>query len=402
MQVDARRLLADCADLFVVCDDGTRIPCSKFHVSRQCQILFWVREDVTDMPREVPFPGVPSKNLILALDIIHEISKIDDYSLDQVDTAGKGFDVLGCAFDTSARVWELVRTTASIDHLRSRLPKLMRSDNVKRNDVISKVITMAPLYDDVILTMKSCQPDAEMAVYLAITLGKYVPIVPLVKHIIDTVPNMTADQIIRVAGCNGIGTYIHPREVSEILGFVRDNAYYYKHEKDSAMNATYSFIRAMASAMHTYDFVPLSCSTLNGSLIMFHDAQSVSLYITLDGTPPKRRIKMAKWITFSLEHGMAVAHIRAHGIDMASKRARCMDVRMFARTSGQYAEVWYSWSKPTWRPMVEVSTAECQRVTGDKAVFDAVIEAGLFSKRMTIRIDVFYGETSALEHPPLF
>lgn len=398
MQVDARRLLQDCADLYVVCDDGTKIPCSKFHVSRQCQILFWVREDVTDMPREIPFPGIPSKNLQLALDIIHDISHVDNYSLQEIDAAIKGFDVLGCAFDTSPRVWDLVRTTATIDHLRARLPKLMRSKDVERNDVIRRVVTLAPLYDDVILTMKCCQPDAEMAVYLAITLGKYVPIIPLLKHILNAVPNMTTDQILRVAGCNGIGTYIHPREVSEILAFVRDAL----ADKGSASVATYSFMRAMASAMHTYDCVPLSCSTLNGSLVMFHDAQSVSLLIALDGTPPQRRIKMTKWMTFSLEHHRAVATIRAHGIDMASKSARCMDVRMFARTSGQHAELWHSWRKPTWIPMTEVSTTECPRVTGDKAVFDAVVEAGLFSKRMTIRIDVFYGETSALDMPPLF
>lgn len=398
MQVDARRLLAECADLFVVCDDGTKIPCSKFHVSRQCQILFWVGEDVTEMPREVPFPGISSRNLTLALDIIHEIADIDDYSLDQVDAAIKGFDVLGCTFDTSARVWDLVRTTATLDHLRARLPRLMRSKDVDRNNVILRVVTMAPLYDDVITTMKCCQPDAEMAVYLAITLGKYVPIIPLIKHIINAVPNMTADQILRIAGCNGIGTYIHPREVSEILAYVRDAMI----DIGSADMATYSFLRAMASAMHTYDCIPLSCSTLNGSLVMFHDAQSVSLLVTLDGTPPQRRIKMTKWLKFSLERGMAVATIRAHGIDTVSKTARCMDVRMFARTSGQHAEIWHSWTKPLWRPTHEVSTAECPRVTGDKAVFDAVIEAGLFSKRMTIRIDVFYGETSALDCPPLF
>lgn len=394
MQVDARRLLQDCADLYVVCDDGTRIPCSKFHVSRKCQILLWLAEDVQSS-RDIPFPGIPSKNLMLALDVIHELVSFQTYSLEEIDAAYRGFDVLGCTIDMSSRVWDLVKTTATLDNLRTRLPKLMRSTTVAKEDVLHRAITLGPMFEDVLLTVAACQPNAKMAVFLTITLARFVPIIPLIRFIINAIPNMTHDEILKIAGCDGVGTYIHPREVSEILAFTRDAF------RDS-MSPTYSFMRAMACAMHTYDTVPVSCTTLNGSLVMFHDAQSVSVLVTLDGIPPKRMIKMTKWLKFSMETDKIVATVRAHGIDVPSKTARFMDLRMFARTANQSAELWHSWSRPQWHPTIEVSTATCPRITGDKALFDAVVDAGTFSRRMSVRIDIFYGHTSALDNPPLF
>lgn len=395
MKVDTRRLLEECADLYIVCDDGTRIPCSKFHVSKQCQILYWVGEDFGPI-RDVPFPGIPSKNLRLALDVIHEISNLNDYSLEDTDAASKGFDVLGCEIDTMPRVWELVQHTATIAQLRARLPKLMRSKGVRRSEVLHRAVTLAPLLHEVLLTARCCEPDPDLAVYLASNLAKFIPPVPLIQMLLDAVPKMTHSHVLHIAGCDGVGTYIHPREVSEILALSRDAI----RTTDKESIAAYTFVRAMACATSTYDCVPMSSSTLSGSLIMYHDSQSTSVLVALDGCPPRRMVKMTKWLKFSLLD-RAVVVVRAHGIDSASRRARHMDIRMFVKSSQAHAELWYSWSGPSWHPMMDASTSTCSRITGDKTLFDAVVDSGLLSRRMTIRIDVYYGQTSALDRPPL-
>jgi uncharacterized Fe-S cluster-containing radical SAM superfamily protein len=52
---------------------------------------------------------------------------------------------------------------------------------------------------------------------------------------------------------------------------------------------------------------------------------------------------------------------------------------------------------------MEVSTTadSCPRITGNVDEFNAYVLAGIRRKRMTFRIDIFYGSISAVERPPL-
>lgn len=388
---DTRRLLAECADLFVMCDDQTKIPCSRFHVSTRCQVLKWVVEDTNT--KTVPFPNIPSKNLKCALDIVHGLATLEDYLLEDVDAASAGFDVLGCDIDTTVRIWTLVKSM-DIEDIRPRLPRLMRSKFVDRDTVLQRVITLAPLFDDVLATIDSIEPDAELGTYLACSLRRLYPVAALVTHIAAIIPGLTLEQALDITGCNGGGTYIHPIETKYIMAYLCDT---FSSQPGPAVN----FLRSMYTAMQTYDVAPLSCAAMSGSIIMYHDLRATSTMLVLNGTPPRRRVVLSKWLKFSLED-RAVAVVWAHGIDHAAKMAKCLDVRIFVQTRTQRAELWHSWNSPMWIPSMDVSTDACPRITGDRQAFDAVVEAGKFARKMTIRVDMFYGKTSALEYPPLF
>ena len=396
--MDKRQLLEECADLYVVCDDSTRIACSRFHVSSRCNVLRWVTEDTLAV-KEIPFPGIPSENLRLALDVIHDLATLEDYSLDEIDAADRGFDVLGADVDTTARVWELMLLpTTTIHTLHRRLARLMRSAHVSRDLIIERAVKLAPMFCDVLDTVRWCEPDARMGAYLAYTLAKFYPVAALVKFIIGVVPSPTLDQALKIAGCDGVGTYAHPREVAQITEFLKE-AY------SSVQSETWNFIRFVSGALHTYDGAPLSSSAFNGSVIMFHDSQSTSTMLQLDGTLPARRVVLAKWLKLSMTP-TTVATIRAHDIDYASKTARFLDVRFYVEAGSQAltagAELWHSWSGPQWIPTMTVSTDACPKITGDPQVFASVVDAGRFAKKLSLRIDIFYGATSALANPPLF
>ena len=395
--MDTRRLLNECADIFIVCDDGVRIPCSRFHVSTRCAILHWVTEDTT-VGREIPFPSIPSKTLQRALDIVHDIVSLDECTLEDINEASVGFDVLGCTIEMAPRIWDLVGpgSNAKIETLRPYLSNLVRSVKVGREGVVRHAITIAPLFDDVMLTIEAACPDLELGIYFARSLARMYPVSPLVKHIVKLIPTATLDEAMSVCSCcDSAGTYIHPHETETIMACLSDRY----HETNTPV---WAFLKAMSGAMQCYDVAPLSCSTLHGSILSYHDSRITSTMLYLDGLPPRRRIVISKFLKFSMEN-KAVAVVWAHGIDRASKLARHLDVRMFAQTATRHAEIWYSWRAPTWNPTMDVSTDEsCPKITGDRRAFDEVVDAGKFARRMTIRIDLFYGSFSALEKPPIF
>ncbi len=388
---EKRRLLEECADLFIVCDDGTKIPCSRFHVSTRCTVLRWVCED-TERTREIPVPQMHSRTLCLALDVVHDLRTLDDMDLPEIVAAMEGLDVLGAAIDTAPRVWALVKNRSIYD-VRPQLAQLMRS-SVPRNDIVTQMVVLAPSIDNVIASVRSCEPDFDMALYLLTTLVKMYPASILVKELLRAVPRLTIDQAITLASVDAIGVYAHPMEVRLIMRHIQDGF----KDPDSSH---WKFIRNMASALHVYDTAPLSTSTFHGSVISFHDAQSVSALMVLDGKCPNRWINVARWLRLSLHEDSFAATIKARAIDSTAKKARCLDLRVMAETAGQRAEMLYTWSAPEWNPAMPASTLTCSKSLGDPLVFDSLVESGKFAKKMMLRVDVFFGDTSALDVPPL-
>ena len=391
MSSDTRTLLRECADMYVVCDDGTRIPCSRFHVSTRCAVLRWVAEDV-GVARDIPVPLVSSRTLALALDVVHGLRDIAEYALAEVDLARAGFDVLGCDIDTAPREWALLEPSATIDDLRPRLAALIRS-SVGRSAVLRRAIVLAPGFDDLVRTLKACQPDTALSIYCATALAHMYPAGALVRELLKMTPGVSLDDALRIAGCDGVGTYMHPAEVAAVAVHVRDMF------RNSHESAAWGYVRSVASAMHTFDAAPASCSAFNGSVISFHDSQSTSVMLSLDGAAPRRRLTVAKWLKVSLAESLVVS-VRAHLIDQAAQLARCLDVRVFVETSsGHRAEMMYSWRAPAWIPQTEVSTSQCATAAGDPGIFENVVAAGKFARKMTVRIDTFYGATSIVDRP---
>lgn len=395
--MDTRRLLEDCADLHIYGSDLQRIPCSKFQVSTTCDVLRHVLEDF-DI-KEIPFPNIPGDCLRLAMELIHDITTIDDLSLEHIDLADRGFDVLGTTcIDTSARIWSLVEFSG-LDAIRPRLPKLVRSDAVNKDIVIQTCLNYDCTLHGIMSTVYACQPDFELGLYLVKRLCKFAPICFLFRCLLKSIPNMTLSKAAQLSSCEGVYPYMHPLEVSCILTILKVT-----FVEDDVMS---KFIYSMAGAMQTYDMAPLSSSTLFGNVIMFHDSQHTSVCLKLDGTAPNRRIVLSTFLKFQFVNDVPVVTIRADKIDVLARISNKLDVRVVAdHDNGQktYAEMWYSWTTPAWRPRMEVSTTEdsCPRITGDVENFNAYVLAGIRRKRMTFRIDIFYDTViSAVDRPPL-
>ena len=395
-KMDTRRLLEECADLHVYGSDLQRIPCSKFQVSTKCDVLRYVLEDFDT--KEIPFPNIPGNSLRLAMELIHNITHVNDLSLVQIDLADQGFDVLGTTcVDTTARIWSLIEFSG-LDAIRPRLPKLMRSTHVNKDAIIQTCLNYDSSLPGIQKTIYTCQPDFELGMYLMKRLCKYVPVCFLFRCLLKSIPNMTLSKALQVVSSDVMYPYVHPLEVSCMLAILKST-----FVEDSVIS---KFIYSMAGAMHTYDMAPLSSSTLFGNVIMFHDSQHTSACLKLDGTAPSRRVVISKFLKFHLVDNVPVLTVKADKIDVLARISNKLDIRVVAdHDNGQktYAEMWYSWTTPAWGPRMEVSTTEdsCPRITGNVDDFNTYVLAGIRRKRMTFRIDIFYGTISALDRPPL-
>lgn len=394
--MDTRRVLKECADLHIYGSDLQRIPCSKFQVSTKCHVLRDVLEDFNT--KEIPFPNISGPSLRLAMELIHDICDVTTLTLEQIDLADRGFDVLGCSsIDTSAKTWSLIEFSG-IDIIRPRLPKLMRSVFVNKDAIMQTCFNYDMSLSGVSKTIHACEPDFELGLYLMKRLCKFVPVCYLLRCLLRSIPNTTLSKALHLTSCEGMYPYTHPLEVSCLLNILRTTFI-----ED---NEIYGFINSMAGAMHTYDMAPLSSSTFFGNVVLFHDSQHASLLLKLDGTPPSRRVVISKFLKFQFVNNVPIVTITAHNIDMMAKLSNKLDVRIIAdHENGQktYAEMWYSWTAPAWRPRLDVSTTEesCPRITGNVDDFNAYVLAGIRRKRMTFRIDLFYGAISAVDRPPL-
>ena len=392
---DARALLRECADMHVICDDGTRIPCIRFQVAQACTILRWVTEDTSE--RQVPFPGIPSRHLQLALDVVHNVSRLDSYDLESLDCAISGFRVLGCvSIDPSPRLWDLV-CSRPIDVLRPRLAMLLRSPGVSRDSILLRAVHLAPTVTDMLATVSACLPDLALGTYLALTLAHMYPISRLVRHVIScVVPRCTLLDAMHIAG--SIGIFTHPVEAADIMSFLRN-------EYDDGTSVS-NFVRAMSSALHVYDFAPLTASKFHGSVIMYHDAQSTSVMMTIDGLAPRRAVRACPWLTVHVnaDDPSITVTIDHRRIDAAARSAKTMDLRVYVESTNARGEIWYTWCAPEWSAAHDdgPSTATCRRVHGDLDMFNGAVRTGQFARKMTIRMDVFYNVSSALACPPLF
>lgn len=388
---EKRRLLQECADLHIVCDDGTRIPCSKYQTCSASQVVKWALE--TDpQASELPFPTIPTRHLQLALDVIHGMASIEKYTLEEIDAADKGFDVLNANIDTAPRVWELV-ANAPIAVLLPRLAKLIRSPEVNTKEVLARVIQLTPQFDDIMTAVTHCEPDVETAVWLIRILSKFVPVAPLFKHMLRVMHNLTVLDAIKLVPAQ-LGVYMHPGEVADILRMLQNLPL---RDQSTSLHLS-MFIRAMSAGMHTFDAAPLSNASLHGTTLLYSDSPVTSTLLNIEGRPPTRRV--TKWLKLQM-HAGCEAFIKASNIDEMSQVARCMDVRLFVEVGQEHAELWHCWRAPDWNPYTEVSTMNCQNIRGDVTKFYQLINTGVFARRMRLRIDIYYARESALTHPPL-
>lgn len=384
-----RQLLEECADLHVVCDDGTRIPCSKYQTCSSCQVIKWALEMDPDVT-ELPIPTVASKRLQLALDVVHGMASLQDYDMDQLDEAEAGFDVLNAQIDTAPRAWELV-ANAPIQVLLPRLSKLVRSPAVDIKAVLGRVICLTPLCDDIMHAVTMCEPDVTTAQSLIRVLAKFVPPIVLLRHLYSIMHNLTLYDAIAILPMH-LGVYLHPGEVAQLAKLLQGLPV--KNHQDAAYA---QFMRNMAAGLHTFDVGPLTCMTFNATTLMYSDSPVTSTSLHVEGRSSRR---ITKWLKVDMRTGCEV-FIKASHIDHMAQVARCLDVRLFVEVGAQHAELWHCWTSPDWNPTVEVSTMNCQHIRGDVAKFYSLINAGTFARTLRLRIDVYYAQHSALAVPPL-
>jgi hypothetical protein len=324
---------------------------------------------------------VESRVLRLALDIIHGVRTVHDYDIEQLEATARGFDVLGCRIDVSPALWILVRNL-DIDGVRARMSRLVRSG--VRDLALHDAVQKAPLFEDIVATIRACEPDPEVAIYLGV-LARVYPPYKLAKELVAAcVPKPTLDQTLRIVS-RGEGTFTHPAEFAAICAMLAD---YYRPSL-SRHSSVAAFVASAAGALNNYDVAPQTA--LFGTSVAYEGgAKRASAFMILDGKCPKRDVQVCKWLRVNF-HEFHLT-IRPRAVDAKVKHANFLDVRVFVDLArdGEHAEAWYSWTQSELASVV--GTSSCPRVLGDVA---DLVDRGVAGRRCTVRVDVFFSESSS-------
>lgn len=386
------------SDLVIVCDDGRRIPCSKFRMAIACDVVRHVIEDCPAMS-ELPMPGVRSVDIEAAVRVVHGVDIIGTLEKDDADAASRGMDFLGCTaharYAVICRIWQLVPDMSAVHARLStffevaplRLPVLKR---LLQHDIswegMRDVICGLPL-------------DAELAGFLVGTLGKIFPIGLVARVVMATLPattraDVTAMMTILGGGkTSGAGMFWHPDDAADVLGMLKttfpDN----------------TFFSSMAQAHDVFSRAPSAASTFSGSVISFRDAAAASAMLYSDGTPPRRCINMASWLKVTPIPVLDVV-ITAARLGAVAGRARGMQVRVmtWSRDTGVVdVEIWGCWTRAnSWHPASPVALSQCPHFArGTPADLTVASRALTRADDTALRVDVFFGSESILVHPPL-
>lgn len=401
------------ADLVIVCDDGTEVPCSAYTVAAASQVVRNVLEDCffeNTGCRKVPFPGIDAASLKSALAVIHgtlETSTID--SLADIHKVAEGMRVLGCTeyeHFIRQRAWTLLKNmrldtvptgTQAAERVKPWIPEFLAETSL-RVDVLKWIArTVGPTWKKVHLYLKEAMApsiDLPMAQFLVTALCKMYPVSMVIKTVLGMTSNLTLDQALTIIGAHSTGTYYHPSEVRDVLQYMR------KLFGDSG------FIGAMVEGMSTYDFAPYSKCT--GSVVGFSNGTQSSAVLILDGKPPRGVINVCKWFKLTLDPELVVV-VKGSLIDEVAKKAPGLQVRLmvYRRDSGTGLELWGLWNQPDWSPTDKISFFEDQALLDQEQLqaqipaLRRIIECAP-NEQIMIRLDVFYGPTSVLVNPLIY
>lgn len=375
-------LLTECSDMTLVCDDGVTVPCSKFLVLSNCGLFAGMR-DVITIDKSVRVPNVDSTAVRLAVGVVHGVVDVDAVSLPDATLAHRGLDLMDCprlASRVMARIWDLVKDDA-LDGLRGYLPGLLRHPECQMH-VVRRLAMLVPMWTDMQRVLGALDMDYTLAAYLVARLSKLYPTASLFRTLVRKIPKatVTVSGVIDVVTAMS-GVFVHPGEVTEIL----DETTRHLSNTDSQ---TTKLLGVMRTALHHYDAAPTIALNLSGTVLAYHDAPTVSVYLTFSALVKCTR-KITPWLTLRVDtaEGVLESDIRPNKFDKRHY-VRGFELR-FVAFGAACAEVWYMFGED--HPQGVLNLSDAVDVYGS---YDAVTEC-MKRPDARLRIDVFYGVHSA-------
>lgn len=156
----ADAVLRTCADAVLALDDGTRVPCSRFVMSRRCEVLRFIAEE--DMPSErdangrvvIPVPGMTADECNALVEVLHSDQNVEnDQNVKNHDDARRVFNAarrLGVADVEATAAGAVWRSAFSVTQTLDVLPILLagKTTTVSAESVLRAIVEEFPRWKD--------------------------------------------------------------------------------------------------------------------------------------------------------------------------------------------------------------------------------------------------------------
>ena len=403
-----RVLLLECSDLVVRADEDGDIPCCKYTCLAACSVIREVAqatalETTPDGKAVVPFPGVPARPLRVALDVLHEVRAVGSLSLEEVDDAMRGMDVMGCASHADrllARAW-LLASRGALACVTDRAPIFLRSD-AYRFLCVSHLVSSMPLWPDFAawLDSEAVDLDPGLAKFMCAQLIKFFPPGILVMALLDALPSrcLTASLVLEMVGTAYTGVYYHPWDIRVVV-----HAVILLFAAKGWEPALCGMLRTMEDGLKNYEVAPTAASVIHGSVVTFDASPMASVVLVVEERLRRpRAIRVAPWVRAEVDPltGQVGVWVVMNRLDRMARTARGMQLRVTAvagPANSQVADVWYLWEYGTLHnPADEVSLSTADTVIGSHVALAGVVRSPSLS---IVRVDLFYAPTSIMASP---
>lgn len=381
------------------CEDGRRIPCLRFDCLVTCEVIRNVAEDTALSKDErgravVPFPGVDSSDLALAIEAVHKVRAVDSLPADCAPAVLRGLDALGHQGSLRASVlehmWQVM--PRSLAHVRPHVDELVRVPTI-RLDVLRKLAVLCPTWPEFeAQVVTNLRLDVRLGIFLLEHLSKFFPAGPLFVGILRQLPTsvLTQASVLDLFTAPRNALLYHPEELSDVLRGMID-----KFASGGWDPTMYAFLKALVTAGRVFDVAPHVASGLYGSIVMIRNNPSVSVLLTVMERKRAVSRKMACWLWMSIDWalGLVDAKVSLWEVCETPVPTSCY-VRLTAYLpDASCAEVWYA--VPHVNPWVPFRLSQ-QGVpaAGDLEGFRALVRNPVMHR---LRVDLFYNGQNVLK-----
>lgn len=417
MAGEQKTLLTRCAD-GIVRTDLYDIPICMYSTLSACTVLRELWESATPNEEDgktiFPTPGVSSRCIRVAMELVHGVLIPEVAAFDDVRDAFAGCAYLGCAaYDTRllARLWTLIRM-APLDSpiLRENARRLLENP-LYRRQCLERVASAMPLWTTFrAFAREELAPmEPDLARFLALTLIQFYPPVEVVRFFLTepgVVATLTPELLADIVGGAAEGAYYHPAEAVQVLRAATCAM------EARGWNPSITRMHRMILEAHSdVEIVPSSLASIQGTTFTFDSNSCRSALLSFGkGRLTRRRcVNVTPWLLVTLDprSGVVDAWIYPGKMEWHARISKEFQVRLTAtrswlpagyREDRRIEEVWWSWSNMDVisAPGTLLSTFSEDAVHGDTAELEACVRSGIAS----LRIDIFYHKRNSILNKP--
>lgn len=398
------KLLGECADVRLVCADGTHIMANKFTMLASCSVL---RDMVSEYAtlRTIPVPSLESPSATLAVELIHGLLRAQDLSLDDLERIFTAFEYLGCPMHKKkllARLWHHLQRTTDPEVLFRHADRILYTEDYRR-DYLSKLKSVCPTWTAFKRVFEHVTMSESLASFLMSRLCLYFPLHLVYNALLDAFPRsiLTFDMAMRIFGTFRTGVYHHPDEAVSSMN---------KTLEMFPCDAGVDPLRTISDAFHMYDSSPETkmCATA----ITFVRSPKTSVLVKMhDPFKGTKSIKVKQYLRLLVNtvEGFLGGTVDVGVMDIENHRPDTLLARIMTFSATEYSPYdiiphTYATTE-TWREFTHLNDHDSVDLAAPSVTSqddERVLTEALTSPLLKyIRIDFFYDRTD-IRTAPIF